>query len=507
MAEGWRCLAWLLCVPALLFCACSSWAANQELLITLVADGSERAILLPAALTVDALLRDVGIELGELDRLEPASGTQLRDGMRVTVVRVREEETCERHVIPFQALSTSGGPPGQAESHMVQTGVPGEEERCFLGRTEDGLRRNIMELDRVLIREPVDELWQENLQDVVVPLSIAGTLAWISNGDAWIVREDSSRLQQLTHSGDLDGRVLSLSSDGRRLLFTRAAGNVNQAPQRNQLWLLPDVTENSKALKLLPEEVSAATWLPGSAEEFGYSVDAIDGAFAHIRIHPGSGEALVFREYPAPAGIDGIGLQETQFAWSPDGRLLAWARADAVGLVNLVDERQRILHEQSDVEIPGPVCSRPTLSWSPDSRLLMTMLPDASAAKSAVYVADVAGAYVIRLISQVGPCAAPTYAPVSLDAGFVFLRARDQFRPESRSGHDLILADRDGSNQRLLFPAAGQPGLQPQQVAWSPDAQQLAFVYQNRLWLLAIASGEARQLPFVGDAAYPVWAG
>ena len=507
MAEASRSVAWIPWLPVLLFGACSSGTSDQELLITLVADGSERAILLPAALTVDSLLRDVGIELGELDRLEPASGTLLRDGMRVTVVRVREEQTCERHVIPFQALGATGGPPNQAESHKVQTGMPGEEERCFLVRTEDGLRRDVMELDRVLIREPVEELWQANMQDVVVPLPIAGTLAWISNGDAWIVRHDSSRLQQLTHSGDLDGRVLSLSSDGRRLLFTRAAGNANQAPQRNQLWLLPDVTESSKALKLLPEEVSAATWLPGSAEEFGYSVAAVTGAFAHTRIDPGSGEVLDFREYLAPAGIDGIGLWETHFAWSPDGLLLAWARADAVGLINLVDEKQRILHKMSDVEVPGSVCSRPTLSWSPGSRLLMSMLPDAFAAESTVYVADVAGAYQIRLISQVGPCAAPTFAPVSSDAGFVFLRARNPVLPESRSGHDLILADRDGSNQRLLFPDAGQPGLQPQQVAWSPDAQQLAFVYQNQLWLLAIASGEARQLPFVGEAASPVWAG
>ena len=69
MAEGSRRVSRLLWLSILLFCACSSGGADKELLITLVADGSERAILLPAALTVDSMLRDVGIELAELDRL------------------------------------------------------------------------------------------------------------------------------------------------------------------------------------------------------------------------------------------------------------------------------------------------------------------------------------------------------------------------------------------------------------------------------------------------------
>ena len=507
MAEGSRRVSRLFGLSILLFCACSSGGADKELLITLVADGSERAILLPAALTVDSLLRDVGIELAELDRLEPAAGTLVHDGMRVTVVRVHEREACERHEIPFQALRTAGGPPNRATSHLVQVGIPGEEERCFLVRTEDGVRRDVVELGRVLIREPVDELWQDNLQDVEAPLAIAGTLAWISNGDAWIARGDSSRLQQLTHSGDLDGRVLSLSSDGQGLLFTRATGSENQTPRRNQLWLLPDVTENSTAVKLLPEEVLTASWLPGSAAEFGYSAFAAGNTFARVRINPARGEVLYLIEYQTADASDRSHLLETHFSWSPDGQSLAWAQANAIGLVDLISGKQRILLDRTGVEVTDTGCASPTLSWSPASQLLMTVLPDASGAQPAIYVTDVAGAYEVRLFRRVGPCAAPSFAPVAAEESLAFLKARDPSRPESRAGHDLMLADRDGSNQRHLFPDAGQPGLRPQLLAWSPDAQQLAFVYQDRLWLLAIASGEARQLPFAGHATSPVWAG
>ena len=70
-----------------------------------------------------------------------------------------------------------------------------------------------------------------------------------------------------------------------------------------------------------------------------------------------------------------------------------------------------------------------------------------------------------------------------------------------------MLADRDGSNQRRLFPPDGQPGLSPQQLAWSPAARHLAFIYREQLWLLAISNGESRRLTFTGMASAPDWAG
>ena len=50
------------------------------------------------------------------------------------------------------------------------------------------------------------------------------------------------------------------------------------------------------------------------------------------------------------------------------------------------------------------------------------------------------------------------------------------------SEYDLLVADRDGSNQRLVFPGAGQAGIQIQDaalrssmLAWSPDARPYRF--------------------------------
>ena len=50
--------------------------------------------------------------------------------------------------------------------------------------------------------------------------------------------------------------------------------------------------------------------------------------------------------------------------------------------------------------------------------------------------------------------------------------------------------DRDGSNRKTLFPAEGAPGLEPQQVLWSPEVfpdyglYAIIVVYQGNLWLI-----------------------
>jgi len=507
MAERRRIVPGLVLLPLLLFSACSSGAADQELLVTLVADGQERAFLLTGPLTVGAFLRDAEIVPGRLDRLEPQAETWLQDGMRVTLVRVHEQEVCRRHELPYEVRSVSGRPPEPATSELLQAGSPGVEEHCVLVRTEDGQSRDVMELGRVVIREAVDELWQDDPQQAVAPLPLAGTLAWIRDGDAWVASGDSSRLRQFTHSGDLDGRVLALSADGARLLYTRTPGDAGQTAARNQLWLAPVEDTSAAGLRLLPEEVLTAAWLPGSAEEFGYVTVAASHTLAHMQVNPDTGEVLSFRELHAPAAGPRQPLAQTHFLWSPDGTRLAWAQSDAVGLLESAGgARGTLLHSRA-AGVPETTCALPQLSWSPDSRFLMTVSRAEDGAQPAVFVTNVAEDYRVRLFSAVSPCAVPTFAPALAEGGLVFLRARDPARPNSRAGHDLMHADRDGSNLRRLFPDVGRPGLQAGQIAWSPDAQQLALVYQGQLWLLDIRSAAARALAAADDAASPVWAG
>jgi hypothetical protein len=57
----------------------------------------------------------------------------------------------------------------------------------------------------------------------------------------------------------------------------------------------------------------------------------------------------------------------------------------------------------------------------------------------------------------------------------------------------------DGKNPRLLFPAEGQPGLDPQKPVWAPTlpnsgSNLLALVYEGNLWIIDAVSGQSQQV-------------
>jgi hypothetical protein len=68
------------------------------------------------------------------------------------------------------------------------------------------------------------------------------------------------------------------------------------------------------------------------------------------------------------------------------------------------------------------------------------------------------------------------------------------------SRYQLVISDRDGSNKKELFPESGAQGLDPQHVVWSPSTlgdnsgYAIAVVYQNNIWLVNTADGQAQQI-------------
>ena len=122
------------------------------------------------------------------------------------------------------------------------------------------------------------------------------------------------------------------------------------------------------------------------------------------------------------------------------------------------------------------------------------------------------------MLKDAGIWAAPQYSPFinTPDSEFpqgylAFLRARDAYN-SINGEYDLVIADRDGSNARIIFPKPGQPGLtaqqsifQNQEFTWSPDGRQIAFTYQGNLWIIDVESEVAHQLTLDGGASNPVW--
>ena len=486
-------------VALLLLAACSAGRDKSELLVTLIADGTERSILLQEAVTVQGLLRDNGIEPGPLDRVEPALDTLLQDAMRVTLVRVIEREECVRQEIPFRTLGDPETAGNTGLAQRVQSGVPGEEERCFRVRLEDGVQRDAIETSRVIIREPVAEVWQRLPSGETEAPEFPGTLVWLADGNAWMARRDSRRPGQLTGNGRLDGEVLALSSDGDSLLYTLRAGD-RRGERRNQLWLIANVARAGQATRLQPEEVLAAAWLPGSSSEFAFVSSGAEDRISLIRVDPASGETLDYRELQVTTGADG----GTRIAWSHDGNLLAWTQAGSAGIINVTDGTVTALAGKTDASMNAAGCINPSLSWSPDARYVLARLPGVAGLSDLVAM-EVTGAYTLTLFADAGPCSRAAYSPQQSAGYLAFLQARYSDRPQSRAGHDLMIADRDGSNLRRLFPPAGQPGLAAQEITWSPDGQQLALVHEEQLLLLDVTDGGAQRFPFPGKVTSVVW--
>jgi hypothetical protein len=515
----------------LLLAACAPVEEVPSIFVSLVADGRQLTFEYRAPVTVAEFLRDAEVETGEQDRVDPPLYTQITDGMRVTVVRVSERTECERQEIPFRQrpVFNEGLRPG--EELLAQAGQNGIEEICYSVRIEDGVAQGRSEISRVVVEAAQDELIYVAPTGELDPVPIVGTLAYISNGNAWIMRASSTAKAPLTTDGGLDQRVFSLSPDGRQLLFTRSGGQNSRPNFLNQLWYIADTVSPSEPIQLVPEDVLSADWLPGQPNTISYSTGEAQPtppgwrAFNDLwvmRIDPATGDPVSIDTVLQPSTGGLYGWWGTTYRWSPDGVSLAWVQADAVGVVDLETGDFNPLLSFPLFNTRADWSWRATVSWSPDSSQILTTVhgepvgsePPEFSPVFNVAVVDVGGAFSAEVVPNAGIWASPSYSPPlaqpdsEFPSGYIaYLKARDianSINPQAE--YDLIVADRDGSNARVVFPASGQPGLTaPQGLAWSPDARQIAFIYQGNLWVVDVVSEIAHQLTLDGAAAHPVW--
>ena len=245
-----------------------------------------------------------------------------------------------------------------------------------------------------------------------------------------------------------------------------------------------------------------------------------------MQIDRSTGRARAIEEIISESDGGAHGWWGTDFSWSPRGDRLAWARAGSVGIVDYEEKRLVKLLEYAAFNTGQSWAWLSRLSWSHDGTLLAAAAHGAPlggepAETSPVFDLAIVGVnaeFNTVLRSAVGMWAAPTYSPNSAaplseyDDGYLaWLQARDPY--DSIDGeYDLIVADRDGSNQRKLFPPDGQSGIRSsdfgisaQDIAWSPDSRHVAVIYLGDLWLVEVSTGIGRQITFDGGATNPVW--
>ena len=539
-----------------LLVGCQTATPEANLPLTLKVDGQTRDLTASPNATIADVLREAGVTLGDLDRVNPPTVSRVEAGTTITVVRVTEETTIIQEAIPFDRRTTlnEGLPVG--EQRLLQAGANGVAEITFRVTYEDGAEVSRTEIRRIVVTSPQPEVIMIGSQGDLPPVAVNGTLAYISSGNAWIIRRNSSSRRALTIDGGVDGRVFQLSKDGKRLLFSRTS--IATAPTAtpgtslataqptptasggpfNTLWMVMDTGDPlSNPVQLKLSNILWADFAPTEPNAIFYSTAEPRPNFPGWQANNDLWMARlnnrgVIQNHklllePSSGGI--YGWYGTVYQVSPDGTTLAWAQADAVGIL-IPGEKEN----PAPGQLPGKferqtllnltpltafdIVWVPSLAWSPNGTLIATTTHGAPVAGEPaedspafnMTILPVQGGYSVDVVDRAGMWSAPQFAPADTSGEglaampVLFLKALQPL-DSVRSRYQLMLADRDGSGARALYPTEGQPGIAPQIVEWSPDGTQIALTIQGNLVILDIGTGIIQQLTQDGSSSSPLW--
>jgi Tol biopolymer transport system component len=521
----------LICLILVAGCQKKAEETVQVPQVTLFVDGQERRFQTSVD-SVGELLARAGVELSDLDRLEPAEFTAITDGMIITVVRVQHEVITVDQVIPFeeQFVNDTSVPPD--ESRILEAGQNGLEQLVYRVVFEDGVEVERTQIRRITVQEARPRVVLVGVRDTFTPVPITGTVAYLTGNkevgyNAWVMRGSSGLQRRLTSDGTLDTRVFALSPDGRQLLFTRRTSETLANSQLNRLWLLDTTRLSPEPVDLGQPDVLWAQWAP-DGESIAYSTGEVAVGAPGWRAHNDLWTAelnsrlrLVRRRQVADPAAGGVyGWWGTRYVWSPSGRYIAYAQADSVGHIRVRDGRRTELRRFPPFRTYSQWVWVPELSWSPDNRFLTSVIHGPSSTGEApedspvfdVWIFDIERPLAVKQANEAGMWAAPAWSPAQAgEAGeprssqIAFSRARSPYE-SANSPYDLYVMDRDGSNWRRIYPAQGDLGLKEPQVAWGPTGRQLITVHENDLFLIDLPRDLVRPLTIDASAQFVVWA-
>ena len=520
----------LLIALALLLAACGPQPAPVgQVRVQLTADGLVREVTVPGGSTVNTVLQAAGVIPGASDRVEPPLASIVQEGSAVRLIRVREEFEVVQVTLPFDQQVVRNETLPEGETRLIQPGANGQQEETVRRVYEDNLLVSETVVKITVLQAALPEIVMVGAQTAFAPLSIPGVLVYLSGGNAWWMDGSTAERRPLVTTGDLDGRIFSLSPDGRWLLFTRRSTKPADR-EINTLWAVRIRAGAAPFSLRVSNVVHYAGWAPGQEARVYYSTveprTAAPGWQANNDLSWISFiEGTAYQPHSVvDVNAGGIyGWWGTWYGWSPDGTQILYARPDSVGMVDTVNAALLPLVEITPLQTRSDWAWIPPAAWGADSRTIYLVShappPSLVSAEESPYfdlsTASLSNSARTTLAEQVGMFAYPSTSPKQRgDEGQAYQVAWLQAIFAAQSGssrYRLVVMDRDGSNRHTFFPAADAPGLDPQTPVWAPepvsgqDGLFIAVIYQGNLWLIDSLSGEARQITGDGLMARVDW--
>lgn len=498
---------------------CETVIQQEDIIVEVFDSGTSSQLKTVAGTSIGQVLTDNQIMLGPLDRVDPPVSFLLSGGERISIIRAREEFTVVDYEIPFeqQLLKNESMPEGK--SILLQAGSNGKAQTTYrlLFENEVEVSRTIVKTDVVF--EATPEKVMIGVKSPHKAVEIEGVIAYIAFSNAWIMETTSANRKMVASTGDLDGRVFTLSPDRKWLLYSRSSVETTN-DSINSLWLVDITAEEPQPIDTSIRNVPHyAEWLPGESQTIAYSsvepndTDTGWQANSDLILWQFDDEGIEINKTTLiPANSDGLmDRGSTFFAWSADGSKLAYARPDSIGTVELSNGELLELQNFEPFRAQSDTAWIPAISWSPDNNVLFTALNVAQPPSEPVFELS---AFLLEfdetlhMVPNCGWYCMPSASTKDGDENYLvgFLSAIQTDADEEIS-YNLNVMDRDGSNRKRLYPSEGVQGLEPQTFQWSPSSENriIAFISQGNLILVDVQRGSIKQLTGDGMISRITW--
>jgi len=496
---------------------CNSLSGLQKYDVSIEDAGVVSSIRVSPGTTVDLALSNSGIKLNPLDKVIPSLNSSINEPITIKIIRVTEEYSVEESILPFEQQTVKNESLQEGQKVLIQSGVNGKIQTIYRVVYENGVKvsSTFVSSETTVAAQP--EIMMIGVQSPYSVQAINGILAYVSSGNAWIMDANTGNRRPVTTTGDLDGRVFSISPDRAWLMYT-TSNDVDTDNEINRLWIVSLSSNNPSPKDTgITNIVSYAEWVPGRVRTISYSTaDAsssppfwnANNNLLLLRVD-GDGNQIEKKTLVDTNSGGLYGWWGSTFKWSHDGQKVAFARPDSIGLVDI--ERNQIdqLFQINPYQTESVWAWVPDISWSADDTFLLTTLPDTSSTdplqSANLSAINIKSRNLFVLYEDCGLFCSASFSSPGTD-GPQYIAFLSAILPDQSeiSRYNLNVMDKDGSNQRKLYPGEGIQGLKTQSIFWEPILDQsqqprVAFIAQGNLLIAELSTGSIKQI--TGDGS------